>query len=246
MFWSKLRFMAFFFHCDRYTFASMKAVWKQKSSNYRNYIYHSRLKKKFSIIFPRFHLTFVSNKLISYPIIFLVCTRYRFLFPTEISSMPFRSTMRDKIRRNEENGSHLLGEHSHGTLFHRPVESEGWNAISVINKVHTRESRTLVSRKRVPISAAATPVVALLFRKMLPGFWKANVYPIDMQTKFWIVKLAQYRGVFAIPASLSSSPLFPLPSYPFLVSRWTSTWLPGDRSMRFYPALSWTIRQFKL
>jgi len=97
---------------------------------------------------------------------------------------------------------------------------EGWDAISVINKVHIRESRTLVSRKRVPISAAATPVVALLFRKMLPEFWKANVYPIDMQTKFWIVKLAQYRGVFAIPAPLSSSlsPLsFKLLS--FLVSR---------------------------
>lgn len=175
-----------------------------------------RLKEKF--IFPEFRSTFVSNKLISYPIIFLVCTRYRFLSPTEISSMPFRSTMRDKICRNEENGSHLLGEHSYRTLFRRSVETR--DAISVINKVHIRESRTLVSRKRVPISAAATPVVALLFRKMLPGFWKANVYPIDMQTKFWIVKLAQYRGVFAISAFLSSSPLFllPLPCYPFLVS----------------------------
>lgn len=105
--------------------------------------------------------------------------------------------MRDKICRNEENGSHLLG-----ALIRNFIPSvrrdEGragrgvGDAISVINKVRIRESRTLASW-RVPISAAATatPVVALAFSKnaSLDGE-RIYIYPIDMQTKFWIVKFA--------------------------------------------------------
>lgn len=113
--------------------------------------------------------------------------------------------MRDKICRNEENGSHLLGGALAWNFIPPARRGEGWDAISVINKIYTyaRIGLSRVSGARPNFrGAAATPVVALPFRKMLPGFWKASVHPIDMQTKFWIVKLAQYRGVSAFPRLL--------------------------------------------
>lgn len=50
-----------------------------------------------------------------------------------------------------------------------------------------------------------------------------------MQTKFWIVKLAQYRGVFAIPAPLSSSPPPPSSSPELPVLRFPVERLCGYR-----------------
>lgn len=137
----------------------MKAV-DLLSWDYHNYI---TVVYRRNLFFQNSIQRFVSNKLISYPIIFLVCTRYRFLFPTEISSMPFRSTVRAIKSAGTKKTAATFSERALVWNFIPParrVGDEGWDtrAISVINKVHVRESRTLVSLagvSRVPISAAA-------------------------------------------------------------------------------------------